>query len=59
MKNKYIITPQLSWWSRKDLDKKIKEHGKKVSINFEYASDKNDIWLDGLKLKKILEKYKI
>ena len=56
MKDKYIITPQLSWWDRKDLDKKIKEIGKKVPANFEYTSDKNDNWLDAIKLKKILEK---
>ncbi|MDC3057468.1 UDP-N-acetylglucosamine 4,6-dehydratase (inverting) [Alphaproteobacteria bacterium] len=56
MKDKYIITPQLSWWNRKDLDKKIKKDGKKVPINFEYTSDKNNNWLDSLKLMQILKK---
>ncbi len=56
MKDKYIITPQLSWWNRKDLDKKIKKDGKKVPINFEYTSDKNKNWLDSLKLMQILKK---
>ena len=32
MKDKYIITPQLSWWNRKDLDKKIKKDGKKFLL---------------------------
>ncbi|MBF96458.1 MAG: UDP-N-acetylglucosamine 4,6-dehydratase (inverting) [Alphaproteobacteria bacterium MarineAlpha9_Bin4] len=56
MKDKYIITPQLSWWNRKDLDRKIKANGKKVPVNFEYTSDKNDKWLDVVKLKKLLNK---
>ena len=56
MNDKYIITPQLSWWNRKDLDKKIKKDGKKVPINFEYTSDKNNNWLDSLKLMQMLKK---
>ena len=55
MKDKYIITPQLYWWNRKDLDKKIKEAGKRVKDDFEYTSNKNKNWLSVRELKKIVK----
>ncbi len=52
--NKFIITPQLSWWNRKNLDIKIRKSGKVVADNFQYTSDKNNRWLSIAKLKKII-----
>lgn len=52
--NKYIITPQLSWWNRKNLDSKIRRFGKPVPSNFQYTSDGNKKWLSVAMLKKIV-----
>ena len=54
MKDKYIITPQLFWWNRKDLDRKIKIFGKRVTDDFEYTSDKNTNWLNVKELTKLI-----
>lgn len=51
--NKYIITPQLSWWNKKNFDRKVKKGSKKVSDEFEYISNKNKNWLSVMQLKKI------
>ena len=51
--NKYIITPQLSWWNKKNFDSKVRKSGKKVSDEFEYISNKNKKWLSVMQLKKI------
>ncbi len=55
MKDKFIITPQLYWWNRKGLDKKIKESGKSVNNEFEYTSNKNKSWLNVKQLKAIIK----
>lgn len=52
--NKFIITPKLSWWNRKNLDIKIRKTGKVVADNFQYTSDNNNRWLSVAKLKKII-----
>ena len=54
IEDKYIITPQLSWWNRKDLDRTIKSLGKRVKEGFEYTSDKNKKFLSVRELKKIV-----
>ena len=53
--NKYIIVPRLSWWNRKNLDKKIRKLGKAVLPDFEYVSNKNTKWLKASQLKKIVD----
>jgi UDP-N-acetylglucosamine 4,6-dehydratase/5-epimerase len=54
--NKFIITPQLSWWNREKLDVQIRKLGKSVPNNFEYTSDNNSEWLSASKLKKIVNR---
>ncbi|MAA51600.1 MAG: UDP-N-acetylglucosamine 4,6-dehydratase (inverting) [Phycisphaerae bacterium] len=55
LKEKYIITPQLSWWNRKDLDRAIKLQGKKVRADFEYTSE-NNCFMTVKELKKLIKK---
>ena len=52
MKDKFIITPQLYWWNRQDLDKN-KIRRQRVEDEFEYTSDKNKNWLSIKELKKL------
>ena len=48
--NHYIIYPQLSWWSYKE----IKRNGMPVGHEWEYSSERNDIWLSIANLKERL-----
>ncbi|OUU25501.1 MAG: UDP-N-acetylglucosamine 4,6-dehydratase (inverting) [Candidatus Endolissoclinum sp. TMED37] len=54
--DRFIITPQLSWWDRKNLDANIRKKGKNVPEFFEYTSDKNTQWLSISQLKKTIKK---
>ena len=51
--NKYIITPQLSWWNKTAFENKVRKNSKKVPDEFEYISNKNKKWLSVKQLKKI------
>ena len=52
--NKYIITPQLSWWNKTAFENKVRKNSKKVPDEFEYISNKNKKWLSVKQLKKFL-----
>ncbi|MFA4991102.1 MAG: UDP-N-acetylglucosamine 4,6-dehydratase (inverting) [Candidatus Omnitrophota bacterium] len=48
-KDYYIVKPSFPWW-----DDTIHYDGKAVPDGFVYASDKNKDWLEGARLKKLL-----
>ena len=52
--NKYIITPQLSWWNKTAFENKVRKNSKKGPDEFEYISNKNKKWLSVKQLKKFL-----
>ena len=46
----YIVKPSFPWW-----DDTLHYRGKSVPCGFKYASNTNKVWLEGSKLKKVLD----
>ena len=51
LEDRYVIEPQLEWWSYKG----HREKGKLVTEGFRYSSDINDSWMSSNELQTILD----
>ncbi|MEQ8667369.1 MAG: UDP-N-acetylglucosamine 4,6-dehydratase (inverting) [Rhodospirillales bacterium] len=52
MQDRYVIEPEMVWWSRKDLPRDI---AKPVAEDFSYASNTNVDWIDATQLRALIE----
>jgi UDP-N-acetylglucosamine 4,6-dehydratase len=53
--NFYVILPVLQWWDGIATDGKWAGVGRPVAEGFQYSSDLNDWWLDGVTFRKLME----
>ena len=51
----YTVHPSFHWWNKNDHMVENGERGTPVTEEFEYASNKNDQWLDKDQLLAMLE----
>jgi UDP-N-acetylglucosamine 4,6-dehydratase/5-epimerase len=55
MGDHYIIQPAHHWWNVAAFKERVKERGKAIAHEFEYASDTNDWWLTDDELRALVD----
>lgn len=55
MGDHYVIQPSHHWWNVAKFQERVKEQGKSIDFDFEYASDTNEWWLTSSELESLVE----